>query len=102
MYYRDQLKKAEENGINVWKAHIADEVNCFLENSDLNPTEEDFEECCNYVYDYCKHSDVSPNDVACSLVGVLSDPELGFTFADLTNERYDELDQTIEDRVCWN
>lgn len=98
MFYKDQLQKAKENNINIWKTYIADEVDCVLDNSNLEATDNDFEECCKYVYNYCRYSQATPNEVANALVDVLLDQDLDFTFDDLEN---DELDQTVQERVCW-
>ncbi len=98
-FYKEQLKKAEENKINVWKTYIADEVNSFLESADLEYTDEDFERCCEFVYNYCRYSQATPKEVAQALIETLEDEENDFTF-DSFNTDYVALDDFVANKIC--
>ena len=81
MTYREQLKKVNELGINIYDLTIANELDCLLDSG--AHTAEDFERLCNYAVSvYLKSEELTANAIALCIGGMLS--ELGYTVDEIT------------------
>jgi len=100
-YYTDLLKKCETAGISILRAHIAEETEYFLKAKEIEYTADDFENCCEFVYDYFDHSEVLASQIAQALVEVLIDKDNDFSFRSFDSwEEEEKLLHAVEDYIC--
>ena len=82
MNFKEMLNKANENGILVWRLVAASEVDQYLENEEIEVSDEEFEQISDFVYDWIIHTDASPAEVVDALVSVVQANDK-YTFADI-------------------
>ena len=79
MNYKDYLKFAEEKEFCPYKLIVALEVNCYVEEFELEYDDDDFEKMCELVYEYFLEQDEeisTPTAIAYELKEILFEDRL--------------------------
>ena len=98
MNYRNALTFCIQNNVDPKKALIANYVEGFLISTDLEYSDEDFENCCNFVYNWCRYSSARLIDIASLLIMLLADGEVTF---DMFNNStgYEQIENAVDDLI---
>ncbi len=75
MYFKEILDKARKNYIPAWRLMVATEVDEFFENKEYKLTEEEFEQVCNFVYDWVIGCEATPHEVLERLYNVITEDD---------------------------
>ena len=99
MNYRSALTFCTQNNVDPKKALIANYVEGFLISTDLEYLDEDFENCCNFVYNWCRYSRARLIDIASLLIRLLADGEVTFSMFN-NSAGYEQIENAVDDLIC--
>ena len=97
MTFRQHLNKANELNIEAYRLVAASEVADYLENNEIETTEEEFEQICAFVYDWIIHTGATPYEVVNALVSIIIASDY-YKFSDIYYY-WNELTQLVNDRL---
>ena len=80
--FKQTLEKAKENNIEAYRLVASSEVADYLENNELEVSDYEFEQICNFVYDWIIHTDAQPYEVVNALVSIIQESDY-YKFADI-------------------
>lgn len=84
MTFKQIMDKAIENHIPAWRLLVAVEVDCSADNHDVKLTDEQFENVCEFVYDWCISTEATAQEIVNNLFYVILENE-GYTFDNFTD-----------------
>ncbi len=96
MNFKQTLEKAQENNIEAYRLVASSEVADYLENNEIEHTEEDFEQICAFVYDWIINTDANPYEVVNALVDVIQTDDY-YKFSDIYKD-WNELTKEVNKR----
>lgn len=94
--FKETLDKANEANIITWRLVAAREVAIYLENEEIfEVSDYEFEQICDFVYDWLINTDAQPYEVINALVRVVQASDK-YTFSDI--DRYwNEITKEVND-----
>ena len=96
MNFKQTLEKAQENNIEAYRLVASSEVADYLENNEIEHTNEDFEQICAFVYDWIIHTDANPYEVVNALVETIQASDY-YKFSDIYKD-WNELTKKVNER----
>ena len=93
MTYKQMMDKAKEYNISAWRLLVALSVECSEERYDLKLTDEQFENVCNFVYDWVISTAATAEEVSSNLFYIIIENE-EYTFDNFT-DYWDEITEEI-------
>lgn len=96
MNFKQTLEKAKENKIEAYRLVASSEVADYLENNEIEYTEEDFEQICAFVYDWIIHTEATPYEVVNALVEIIQASDY-YKFSDIYQD-WNELTKEVNER----
>ena len=96
MNFKEMLNKANEADIVAYRLVAATEVEAYLENEEIQVSDEEFEQICSFVYDWIINTEAQPYEVVNALVSVIQAND-NYTFSDIYRY-WNELTLEINDR----
>lgn len=96
MTFKEILDKASENNIQAWRLVAANEVACYMDDTDLELSEEEFEQVSHFVYDWIIHTDATPYEVVHALMEVIQNNDC-YSFSEIYRD-WDKLTEEVNDR----
>lgn len=96
MNFKQTLEKAKENNIETYRLVASSEVADYLESNELEVSDYEFEQICNFVYDWIIHTDTNPYEVVNALVSIIQESDY-YKFADIHCD-WNELTKEVNER----
>lgn len=96
MNFKQTLERAKENKIEAYRLVASSEVADYLENNEIEYTEEDFEQICAFVYDWIIHTEATPYEVVNALVEIIQASDY-YKFSDIYQD-WNELTKEVNER----
>jgi hypothetical protein len=96
MNFKQTLEKAKENNIEAYRLVASSEVADYLENNEVEVSENEFEQISHFVYDWIIHTEAAPYEVVNALVSVIQNSN-SYKFSDIYKD-WNELTKEVNER----
>jgi hypothetical protein len=96
MNFKQTLEKANENNIEAYRLVASSEVADYLENNEVEVSDDEFEQICAFVYDWIINTDANPYEVVNVLVDVIQADDY-YKFSDIYKD-WNELTKKVNER----
>lgn len=96
MNFKQTLEKANENNIEAYRLVASAEVADYLENNEVEVSDDEFEQICAFVYDWIINTDANPYEVVNALVDVIQADDY-YKFSDIYQD-WNELTKEVNER----
>ena len=97
MNFKQTLEKAKENNIEAYRLVASSEVADYLENNEVEVSENEFEQISHFVYDWIIHTEATPYEVVNALVSIIQDNDY-YKFSDIYKD-WNELTKEVNERL---
>jgi hypothetical protein len=97
MNFKQTLEKANENNIEAYRLVASAEVADYLENNEVEVSDDEFEQICAFVYDWIINTDANPYEVVNALVDIIQADDY-YKFSDIYKD-WNELTKEVNERV---
>lgn len=96
MNFKQTLEKAKENNIEAYRLVASAETADYLENNEVEVSDEEFEQICAFVYDWIIHTEATPYEVVNALVEAIQGSDY-YKFSDIYKD-WNELTKEVNER----
>jgi hypothetical protein len=96
MNFKQTLEKANEAHIEAYRLVASSEVADYLENNEVEVSDDEFEQICAFVYDWIINTDANPYEVVNVLVDVIQADDY-YKFSDIYKD-WNELTKKVNER----
>jgi hypothetical protein len=96
MNFKQTLEKAQENNIEAYRLVASAEVADYLENNEVEVSDDEFEQICAFVYDWIINTDANPYEVVNALVDIIQADDY-YKFSDIYQD-WNELTKEVNER----
>jgi hypothetical protein len=96
MNFKQTLEKAKENNIEAYRLVASSEVADYLENNEVEVSENEFEQISHFVYDWIIHTEATPYEVVNALVSIIQASDY-YKFSDIYKD-WNELTKKVNER----
>lgn len=96
MNFKQTLEKANENNIEAYRLVASAEVADYLENNEVEVSDDEFEQICAFVYDWIINTDANPYEVVNALVDIIQADDY-YKFSDIYKD-WNELTKKVNER----
>jgi hypothetical protein len=96
MNFKQTLEKAQENNIEAYRLVASAEVADYLENNEVEVSDDEFEQICAFVYDWIINTDANPYEVVNALVDIIQADDY-YKFSDIYKD-WNELTKEVNER----
>jgi hypothetical protein len=96
MNFKQTLEKANENNIEAYRLVASAEVADYLENNEVEVSDDEFEQICAFVYDWIINTDANPYEVVNALVDIIQADDY-YKFSDIYKD-WNELTKEVNER----
>lgn len=96
MNFKQTLEKAKENNIEAYRLVASSEVADYLENNEVEVSDDEFEQICAFVYDWIINTETAPYEVVNALVDVIQADD-HYKFSDIYQD-WSELVKEVNER----
>lgn len=96
MNFKQTLEKAKENNIEAYRLVASSEVANYLENNEVEVSDDEFEQICAFVYDWIINTEAAPYEVVNALVDIIQADNY-YKFSDIYQD-WNELVKEVNER----
>jgi hypothetical protein len=96
MNFKQTLEKANEAHIEAYRLVASSEVADYLENNEVEVSDDEFEQICSFVYDWIINTEATPYEVVNALVSIIQESNY-YKFSNIDKD-WNELTKEVNER----